>query len=130
MDTGYLAEARRTAFRVVGWQSLAALLTGVVGLLAGGIKAGEAAFTGGLIAAVAQLAVTLRVFGGGAERDPRRFMARLVFGEALKFAVTAVMFIVAFVILKTAFLPLILGYIATLVVCWIGLLKSNIGQMK
>ena len=130
MDTGYLAEARRTAFRVVGWQSLAALLTGVVGLLAGGIKAGETAFTGGLIAAVAQLAVTLRVFGGDAERDPRRFMARLVFGEALKFAVTAVMFIVAFVILKTAFLPLILGYIATLVVCWIGLLKSNIGQMK
>ena len=130
MYTGYLAQARSSAFRVVGWQSLAALLAGGVGLLAGGRPAGVAALTGGVIAALAQLVVTLRVYGGAQERDPKHFLGRLVLGEALKFAVTAAMFIVALVILKTAFLPLILGYIATLVVCWIGLLKSNIGQMK
>lgn len=128
MYTGYLAEARSSAFRVVGWQSLAALLAGVVGFLAGGIPAGEAALTGGLIAAAAQFAVTLRVFGGMAERNPKRFMARLILGEALKFAVTIAMFLVALVILKTAFLPLILGYMAGFVAYWFGYIRSSFGR--
>jgi ATP synthase protein I len=130
VDTGYLAEARRSAFRVVGWQCLAALLAGAVGLLAGGVLAGEAALIGGLIATAAQLVVTLRVFGGTVERDPRRFLARLILGEALKFAVTIAMFIVALVILKTAFLPLILGYLAGFAAYWFGYMRSSFGRNR
>lgn len=128
MYTGYLAEARNSAFRVVGWQSLAALLAGIVGLLAGGRLAGEAALAGGLIAALAQLAVTLRVFGCEAERDPKRFLGRLVLGEALKFAVTVLLFAVAIVVLKAAFLPLILGYLAGFAAYWFGYLRSSFGR--
>ena len=130
MDTGYLAEARRTAFRVVGWQALAALLTGILGLLAGGRPAGVAALTGGLIAALAQLVVTLRVYGGAQERDPKRFLGRLVLGEALKFAATALLFAVAIVVMKAAFLPLILGYLAGFAAYWVGFITSSIGQAR
>ncbi|HET7175867.1 MAG TPA: ATP synthase subunit I [Gammaproteobacteria bacterium] len=130
MDTGYLAEARRTAFRVVGWQSLAALLAGVLGLLAGGRSAGIAALTGGVIAALAQFVVTLRVYGGAEERDPKRFLGRLVLGEALKFAATAFLFAVAIVVMKAAFLPLILGYLAGFAAYWVGFITSSIGQAR
>lgn len=130
MDTGYLAEARRTAFRVVGWQSLAAFLAGVMGLLAGSRPAGVAALAGGVIAALAQLVVTLRVYGGAQERDPKRFLGRLVLGEALKFAATALLFAVAIVVMKVAFLPLILGYLAAFAAYWVGFITSSIGQAR
>lgn len=130
MDTGYLAEARHAAFRVVGWQVLAALLAGVVGLAAGGRVEGTSAFAGGAIAALAQLAVTWRVFGGAVERNPRRFMMRLMLGEALKFAATIAMFGVALVILKTAFLPLISGYLAGFAAYWLGYMRSSFGRMR
>ncbi len=129
-DGGYLAEARRDAFRVVGFQSLAALLAGGLGLLLGGVPAGGAALTGGLIAAAAQLTVTLRVFGGREERDPKRLLGRMVLGEALKFAVTVLLFAVALVVEKAAFLPLILGYMAGFAAYWIGFMASNIGQAR
>ena len=130
MDTGYLAEARRTALQVVGWQSLAALLAGIVGFLAAGRPTGVAALTGGFVAALAQLVVTLRVYGGAQERDPKRFLGRLVLGEALKFAATALLFAVAIVVMKAAFLPLILGYLAGFAAYWVGFITSSIGQAR
>ena len=128
--TGYIEDARRGAFRVLGWQSLAALLAGAVGLLAAGPKAGEAALLGGLITAVAGLVMALRVFGGRVERDPKRMLGRLVLGEALKFAVTVLLFSVAIVVLKAAFLPLILGYMAGIAAYVGGYLRGSFGQMQ
>jgi F0F1-type ATP synthase assembly protein I len=121
---GYLAEARRGAFQVVGWQSLAALVAGLAGLMAGGRPAGGAALIGGLIAAAGSLVMALRVFGGQVERDPKRLLARLVLGEAFKFAVTVLLFSVAIVVLKAAFLPLILGYMAGFAAYWIGFIRA------
>lgn len=128
MGIGYLAEARRGAFQVVGWQVLAALLAGIVGLLAGGKPAGEAAGLGGLIAAAGSLVMALRVFGGRLEREPKRMLARLVLGEAFKFAVTVLLFSAAIVVLKAAFLPLILGYLAGFAAYWFSFIRGNFGQ--
>ena len=128
MDTGYLAEARRSAFRVVGLQTLAALSAGGVGLLVGGPKTGEAALLGGLIAVAANLVMTLRVFGGRTERDPKRLLGRLVLGETLKFAVTVLLFSVAIVIMRAAFLPLISGYLAGFAAYWFGYMRMGIRQ--
>lgn len=128
--TAYLEDARRGAFRVVGWQFLAAVLAGAVGLLAGGLGVGEAAFLGGLIAAGASLVMALRVFGGRLERDPKRFLGRMVLGEAFKFAATVLLFAVAIVVLKAAFLPLILGYMAGFAAYWVGYLRGSVGQAQ
>ena len=130
MGIGYLAEARRGAFQVVGWQALAAFLAGCLGLLAGGEPAGEAALLGGLIAAAGSLVMAVRVFGGRPERDPKRMLARLVLGEAFKFAVTVLLFSVAIVVLKAEFLPLILGYMAGFAAYWVGFIRGNFGQTQ
>ena len=92
--------------------------------MAGGRPAGGAAFLGGLIAAAGSLVMALRVFGGEVERDPKRLLARLVLGEAFKFAVTVLLFSVAIVVLKAAFLPLILGYMAGFAAYWIGFIRA------
>lgn len=130
LDTGYLAEARRGAFRIVGLQSLAALLAGGLGLAVGGLKTGESAFLGGMTAALPGLLMAARVFGGRVERDSKRMLSRLVLGEALKFAATVLMFAVAIKVLRAAFLPLMLGYMAALAAYWIGYLKSSFGQER
>lgn len=127
---GYLEAARRGAFRVVGWQFLAAALAGVIGILAGGLKTGEWAFLGGLTAALPSLLMATRVFGGRPERDPKRMLSRLVLGEAFKFAATVLMFAVAIKVLKAAFLPLMLGFMAALAAYWVGYIKSGIGQER
>jgi F0F1-type ATP synthase assembly protein I len=130
VDSGYLAEARRGAFLVLGWQVLAAVLAGITGLLAGGRPAGEAALSGGLIAAAGSLVMALRVFGGRLERDPKHMLTRLVLGEAFKFLVTVLLFSVAIVVLKAAFLPLILGYMAGFAAYWVGFMRGNFGQTQ
>ena len=128
--SGYLEDARHAALKVVGLQCLAAFLAGGMGLLAGGTKIGESALLGGLIAAGANLVMVVRVFGGRLERDPKRFLGRLVLGEAFKFAATALLFGVAIVTIKAAFLPLILGYLAGFAAYWIGFIWSGIGQTQ
>ena len=127
---GYLEAARRGAFQVVGWQFLASLLAGILGVLAGGPRTGEWAFLGGLTAAVPGLLMAMRVFGGTPERDPKRMLSRLVLGEAFKFAATVLMFAVAIKVLHAAFLPLMLGFMAALAAYWVGYIKSGIGQER
>lgn len=127
---GYLEAARKGAFQVVGWQFLAALLAGVLGTLIGGLKTGEGAFLGGLTAALPSLLMAARVFGGKPERDPKRFLGRLVLGEALKFAATVFLFAVAFKVLHAAFLPLMLGFMAALAAYWVGYIRSGSGQER
>lgn len=126
---GYLEDARRAAFSVVGVQLLAALLAGGVGALSGGRPAGASALLGGLVGTAGNLVMAWRVFGGRPERDPKNFLARMVLGEFFKFAVTVTLFIVAFKVFRAAFLPLILGYLAALAAYWIGYMAS-IGQAR
>jgi len=128
--TGYLEDARRGAFKVVGLQALAAILAGAVGLVVGGPRTGEWAFTGGMIAALANLVMVWRVFGGTPERDPKRFLGRMVLGEGLKFAATVLLFGLAIVRMKAAFLPLILGYLAGFAAYWAGYIKFSSGQAR
>ena len=127
---GYLEVARRGAFKVVGVQLLASFLAGGAALLAGGRPAGASAFLGGLVGTVGSLVMAWRVFGGRLERDPKNFLARMVLGEVLKFAVTVTLFIVAFKVLKAAFLPLIFGYVVALAAYWVGYMMVGIGQEK
>ena len=127
---GYLDAARRGAFQVVGWQFLASLLAGALGTLVGGLKTGEWALLGGMTAALPSLLMAARVFGGTPERDPKRMLSRLVLGEAFKFAATVLMFAVAIKVLKAAFLPLMLGFMAALAAYWVGYIRSGSGQER
>jgi len=125
---GYFEDARRGAFIVVVTQMLVTVLAMGVATLAGGWPAGYAALLGGLIGTLANLAMVLRTFSGRPQRDPRRFLVRMLLGEALKFAVTVALFIIAIVVLKAEFLPLALAYIATFAAYWVELLRGGFGQ--
>lgn len=128
MTTGYFADARRNAFRVVGLQLLASLVTAAVAWAAAGRNAGAADLLGGLIATFGNLVMAWRVFGGRVERDPKRILSRMLLGEMLKFAFTVMAFAVAIVTLKAAFLPLIVGYLTAFAVYWVGYLTESVGK--
>ena len=128
--TGYLEDARRGAFWVVGVQFLASFLAGSAALLVGGRPAGGSALLGGLAGTAASLVMAWRVFGGRLERYPKNFLARMVLGEVLKFALTVTLFIVAFKVFRAAFLPLIFGYVAALAAYWVGYMMVGIGKAK
>ncbi|MGE5624470.1 MAG: ATP synthase subunit I [Bacillota bacterium] len=127
---GYLEDARRGAFRVVGVQLLVSFLAGGIALLLGGKPAGSSALLGGLTGTAANFVMAWRVFGGRLERDPKNFLARMVLGEVLKFALTMTLFIVAFKVFKAAFLPLISGYVAAIAAYWVGYMAGGIGQAR
>lgn len=128
VTTGYFGDARRSAFRVVALQSFASLLAAAIAAPVAGLVASEAVLIGGLIAASANLVMTWRVFGGRVERDPKRILSRMLLGEMLKFAFTVLAFAVAIVILKAAFLPLIVGYLAAFAAYWVGYILESLGK--
>lgn len=127
---GYLEEVRRGALRAIALQILVTLLTGALALAVGGKAAGSAALMGGLIGTGANAVLALWVFAGKTERDPQRFLLRMMLGEMSKFVVAVVLFIIAVAKFQVAFGPLMMGYLAALVAYWVGLFKSNIGQKR
>lgn len=127
---GYLDEMRRGALRAITLQVVTALVVAALALLVGGTATGAAALMGGLIGTGANAVLAAWVFAGKTERDPQMFLLRMMLGEMSKFAVAAVLFIVAFAKFKVAFGPLMMGYLAVLVAYWVGLFKSNIGRMR
>jgi ATP synthase protein I len=89
-----------------------------------GRTAGVSALVGGGISAAASAALALIGFaspaGAAAERVARAFYV----GEAVKLAVTVVLFVVVFVTMKVSFPALFGAYIATLFVFWIALANA------
>ncbi len=122
---GSFADARRGTLAIVALQlavtALAALAAGVLA----GWQAGSSALLGGAINAVASLYMAMTLFAGGLGVAPAGWFVRFLVGEAMKFVITVVLFILAIVVLKAAFLPLILAYIATYVAYWIGLVRIS-----
>jgi len=112
---------RRAACRLCAWQfvSTALVAAGVAWLIAPG--AAWSAVAGGMIGLLTGLYQALRMFRGDASRFPERFMKGVYAGEVVKILLTAALFIYAIRVLEAEFLPLMLGYAATLVVYWAAL---------
>ena len=125
---GTFAQARRATFIIVGLQLAVAVLAALIGGFWAGPHVAWSAFLGGLINVVASLYLAVKLFGLGPAAGPSHWFGRFLIGEALKFAITIGLFILAIVVLKAAFLPLILAYIATYVAYWIGLMRIGLGQ--
>ncbi|MGH7441496.1 MAG: ATP synthase subunit I [bacterium] len=126
--TGTYAQGRRAAFLVVGVQLGVAVLSALAAGLGGGQHAAWSALMGGLINVLASLYMVIKLFASGLT-TPERWLLRLVVGETLKFGLTAVLFVVAIALLKAAFLPLIIAYVATYLAFWFGLARIRFGQM-
>ncbi|MHB8404433.1 MAG: ATP synthase subunit I [Gammaproteobacteria bacterium] len=126
--TGAFAKARQGTLIIVGLQLVATLLAGLVAAGVAGRYAAWSALLGGLINVVASLSMALKLLTGGLAAGPQQWLGRFLVGEALKFVITVALFIVAIVVMKAAFLPLILAYIATYVAYWIGMVRISFGR--
>lgn len=122
------AQARRGAFLIVGMQLAVTMLAALVAGVLAGPHAAWSALIGGVINVLASVYLAVTLFGRGLAAAPSQWFGRFLAGETLKFVITIGLFILAIVVLKAAFLPLILAYIATYGAYWIGLMRIGLGQ--
>ena len=125
---GTFAQARRGTLLIVGMQLAVTVLVAAMAAGIAGRHAAWSALVGGLINVLASLYLAVKLFGRGLAAGPSQWFGRFLIGEALKFGITIGLFIVAIVVLKAAFLPLMLAYIATYLAYWIGLARIGFGQ--
>ena len=110
---------------VLSRQALTTLCVAAVAGAVGGLDAAVSALLGGGIGVAGAFAYAWRAIRDD-EKDPRRAYRAQVLGETYKYAVVLGGFALVFVGYKdlTA-LPLFLGYVLTVVVYWMALLKTR-----
>ena len=119
---------RKSARRLVLIQAAAGSLAGVFAGLMFGPAAAAAALSGagsGLAGSLFMVAGLVRMRAGA---TPGQMLARLLAGEAVKWAVTAAGFAVCIVSFDMNFLGLLGGFAATLLGYWAGLLPAVLGE--
>ncbi|HEY7378721.1 MAG TPA: ATP synthase subunit I [Steroidobacteraceae bacterium] len=120
-----MPNASRAALRIALWQAVATLVIAGFFLVVSGGQWALSALAGGGIAVAASLAMIGIMFRGAQETDPRRVMTKLYAGEAVKLALTIVLFVGAIRFMHPAIAPLLIAYIATLPVYWLALLRTS-----
>ncbi|MDP7155112.1 MAG: ATP synthase subunit I [Arenicellales bacterium] len=96
----------------------------LLALAIGGIQTGFSALVGGLISTGTNAYLGRRLIVVRKEA-PQQIITALYKGELVKYLLTAVLFGVAFVLLKAELVPLLSGYVLVLAVFWFVLLRSG-----
>lgn len=106
-------------------QAAIAVVVAVVCALIGGAPAARAALVGGGIGAAASLTQVVVSFRARAARNPAAIARGFYRGEALKIAVTVMLFVLA--LRARRFMPgaLFAGYVATFVAFWVALARAR-----
>lgn len=118
-----------TAVRwVLAGQALVGIASGAVWWAARGGSAGLAAVAGALIALLPALYMGLRTVSIPQDAPPRERLGAFYRGEAVKFGLTAVLFILALQWFASTFAPVIVTYILALLVYWPALALSAATQ--
>ncbi|MCC5858864.1 MAG: ATP synthase subunit I [Ectothiorhodospiraceae bacterium] len=112
---------RSTIATVFAGQSLVTVIAALAWLLAAGSGSGLAALAGGGIAILPGAYFAVKVFSVPAGAPPKQLLNAFYRGEALKFVITVVLFIIALQWFADSFLPLLTTYIAALLVYWLAL---------
>ena len=114
--------------RIIGLQVAVSIAIAAACLAFYGANAAVSAFLGGAIGFLGSFAYAWRIAGPqtrGSENaaDPKALMRAHFVGEAQKLALTVILFAAVLILYKgVATLPLLLTFIATLVVYWVALL--------
>ncbi|VAW42211.1 hypothetical protein MNBD_GAMMA01-672 [hydrothermal vent metagenome] len=116
-----IAEVRKVVFLLPVWQLLLGVIISVAFFLFAGTIAAIAAFVGASISFAGSLVFAFVVFGTG-EIPVNNIMRRMFRAEAFKILTIALMFYFAFAVLALPFLPVIVGFMVTLIVFFVALL--------
>ncbi|MGJ8662231.1 MAG: ATP synthase subunit I [Marinicella sp.] len=113
---------KKTVVKIPIYQVLIGVLIAAIFFYIQGMQAAYSAGTGALISAMGSLAFTLIVtwpFG-----NTESLVGRMFKGEIMKFVVIGVLFYVAITNFSFQLMPLLIGFIATLLAFWVALLTS------
>lgn len=117
-----LVEVKKTVIKIPIYQLVIGGLIAALFYFLQGWTAAYSAGSGALISALGSLAFTLIVtwpFG-----DTQSLVGRMFKGEIMKFLVIGVLFYVAVTNFSFQLMPLLIGFIATLLAFWVALLTS------
>lgn len=113
--------------RTVGWLLRTQAVMVVVAAIVAGIFAGTgwalAVLSGGGIGIVLTAVSALRTGAVSASGDPAAMAAAFYRGMLMKMALAVVMFVIVAAFFAEWFVPVIAGYVVTLVAYWIALLR-------
>lgn len=111
--------------KIIAGQSCVTLVAaGLFGLAMGGAAAGGA-LAGGGISVLLSLWMALRVFAVPPEAGPGAMFSAFVKAEAIKMVMAVVLFSAAAIFLSHVFIPLVVTFVATLVVNWLALVYTR-----
>lgn len=103
---------------VVAGQALVTIISALLWLIFTGVNEALAALAGGTVAIAPGLYFAIRVFTVPASATPERIVGAIYRGEALKFGLTIVLFVVALKWFATVFAPLITTYVLAILMYW------------
>ena len=116
-----LSEVRKSVFLIPVWQLLVGVVIAIIFYLLNGSTVAIASFFGASISFAGSLVFAFVVFGLGDQSLER--MKRTMFrAEALKILTISFMFYFAFAVLVLPFMPVIVGFMATLIIYFVALL--------
>lgn len=125
MATTGSAAARRLMLAIAGWQCALGVVVGLVLWAAFDFRAGWSALVGGAIAALANAVMAFGIGRIRADATPAKLLYGFIFGEILKFVVTAALFAAVILALRVSPIAMLGTYIAAFIVYWIVLIKAT-----
>ena len=127
-STSKPASATKAMFGILAAQLGVGLLLAAIGGFSAGRTAAYSALTGGMICLLPNTFLALRIIAAGMKRDPRALVRGMYAGEAGKLMISAMLFIVAFTLVKPLAAGwLFAGFIATQSVMWVALRLDKTG---
>jgi F0F1-type ATP synthase assembly protein I len=108
---------RRTAGRILLWQTGAVTVIAVICYTLFGSRSGASALIGGAIGVIANAFMTVTALRS--TRSPGGALGRLLFGQLLKVALTVAFFVIVARDGRAHWPSLLVAYVATMVVFWL-----------
>ena len=112
---------KEIAFLILLAQTATGVLVAMVFFYFESIESARSSFIGSAIAVLTSLHL-LSVLLDKREKKPKSIVNTLYLLEAFKFMLTALLFVVAIILLKAIFFPLIIGYSVAIFIYWLSLL--------
>lgn len=112
------------AVRILCMQAAMLIAVFLGGLAGFGWQAAKSAGLGGMIAFIPNAYLALKI-SRSQGRTPQQIVRGLYLGEVVKFALTAILFLIVLGMPGTRFVPLFLGFTAVLSVFWFALLLQT-----
>jgi len=119
-QTSFL-EVRKAIFILPVWQLIIGVVVGIVFWFVSGTQSAIAAFYGGSIGFAGSLVFAFVMFGFG-RTDSKDVMRKMFRAEAFKILTVGLMFYFAFAKLGLPFMPVIVGFMVTLIIFFVALI--------